>query len=627
MSPGRQSASSATWASCPACPRGTYAANRGQGQCIPCPYRLSSPVGGTTCNVCDTGFYLLDETVSPSELQQQPGRWCLDCAPHAHCEWNTTLATLNLTVGHWRLSERSRVITACRGGNGAERCLGGVQVHAGENGENYCDASYTGPECRLCRGDEHLYHQQSTGRCLPCPGIGRSLAVLSGLVVALVALLVAYAYYGEKLVFVVKVRRFLAWLNSYARSAGLQTKLKILFSFYGIAVSLDTTYDAKMPEEYETWVHNVFHFAKINWLSLLLPSQCSPIQSAGSRFRTTLLVKTVVPLLVILVATVGSTCRTCIQLGWSRRNLYVGVLGALPVALVVSFFFVPTVSTSIFESWLCVEYQADGSHPDSAPTVQSYLREDIGVRCSDSSYDDAEHDVITSIAFAFVFVWPIGMVLLYAAVLIPCGSSMRAHTPTHLTKATRFLHKDYTSDFYYWELIELCRRVVLLGWVMRVPSRYVLMRQLGALMISLVALTILLSTRPYARAEDTLIAATCQLALVFCFMGGLLIRIFHELELYLPHAIVQDIMVFTSELGIAVPLILITLTMLLVMISVVWTVLRREPRMPTIQVVETGMPPELTLVKGQKWHLFLSHSAPHTESRARAAVASRVVGS
>ena len=48
---------------------------------------------------------------------------------------------------------------------------------------------------------------------------------------------------------------------------------------------LDTTYDAKMPDEYTDWVDGAFGWARADWTSLVLPSDCTPF-SSGSGFRS-----------------------------------------------------------------------------------------------------------------------------------------------------------------------------------------------------------------------------------------------------------------------------------------------------------------------------------------------------
>ena len=76
----------------------------------------------------------------------------------------------------------------------------------------------------------------------------------------------------------------------------------------------------------------------------------------------------------------------------------------MPLALVISFAACPSVSSSIFQSWLCQEYQFDGRDEDDV-TFYSYLRSDISIRCSEGGYTDPEHNSIKAIASALVFVW------------------------------------------------------------------------------------------------------------------------------------------------------------------------------------------------------------------------------
>ena len=76
---------------------------------------------------------------------------------------------------------------------------------------------------------------------------------------------------GERIPFLRPARRAIAWLACYARSIGIVPKLKILFSFCGIATSLDEVYDAKMPPAYTEWVSAAFGWAQIDWVSWQLP--------------------------------------------------------------------------------------------------------------------------------------------------------------------------------------------------------------------------------------------------------------------------------------------------------------------------------------------------------------------
>ena len=253
----------------------------------------------------------------------------------------------------------------------------------------------------------------------------------------------------------------------------MQPKLKIVFSFYGIATSLDVssyclqlkfvwfwltwfesqslqdTYDARMPSLYTNWVRDTFRWARVDWSSLVLPSECTPFTTTGSSFRAWLLVKGLAPLLVICMAMMGATSIKCVRLGWTAKTARSGMFQAVPLVLFLSFCLVPSVSATIFESWLCVEYQddgsslyqKDGSHASSI-SMRSFMRSDLRVQCSEHGFSDAEHNKITAIATALVAVWPVGFVAMYVLALLPCRSSLRDHLQTPLVRATRFLHRE-----------------------------------------------------------------------------------------------------------------------------------------------------------------------------------------
>ena len=112
------------------------------------------------------------------------------------------------------------------------------------------------------------------------------------------------------------------------------------------------------------------------------------------------------------------------------------------------------------------------------------------------------------------------MVLLYAAALLPCRRPLRARVQTPLIEATRFLHKDYNINQFYWELLELVRRTVLIGWVLLIPTEETFLRLVFGLLLSAAWLTLILSVSPYKRPEDNVLAAGCQLTLVFAFVGA-----------------------------------------------------------------------------------------------------------
>ena len=71
--------------------------------------------------MCDAGFFR-----GNASIEVEPSK-CKECLQHASCPWNTTLATLELKRGTWRISPRgagyvfgAKVATEFNRANGLE---------------------------------------------------------------------------------------------------------------------------------------------------------------------------------------------------------------------------------------------------------------------------------------------------------------------------------------------------------------------------------------------------------------------------------------------------------------------------------------------------------------------------
>ena len=58
-------------------------------------------------------------------------------------------------------------------------------------------------------------------------------------------------------------------------------------------------------------------------------------------------------------------------------------------------------------------------------------------------YESSEHSRLTAIAVALMIVWPIGCIVLYAALLGASRHAIQERTPSRLSLACAFLHAEY----------------------------------------------------------------------------------------------------------------------------------------------------------------------------------------
>ena len=149
--------------------------------------------------------------------------------------------------------------------------------------------------------------------------------------------------------------------------------------------------------------------------------------------------------------------------------------------------------------------------------------------------------------WGLAMIWPIGGVLLLALLLWLIRRPMRAGQSTALVDASRFVHSDYRTPFYGWEMINLCHRTVLTGWVLLIEDERAFLRLVLALFTSLLVCFFLLALRPYRKTSDLMLAASQQLLLVFLFLGAMTLRTRAVLAEQVSLDLIYSVLCFTSE--------------------------------------------------------------------------------
>ena len=185
---------------------------------------------------------------------------------------------------------------------------------------------------------------------------------------------------------------------------------------------------------------------------------------------------------------------------------------------------------------LCAGFEEDGV---------SFLTEDVALQCTVDGMETAEwararyaaavviaivsaqaptldwpSTALTSPPFEFSREqYPLGMLLLMGAFLFATRKAIRANRPTYLSTALSFLYREYRTAAFWWELMEMVRRLVLVGFF--VLLRRGSMEQLIlALLVCLVYLLVQTQASPYRKADDNTLAICCSFALcvLFCCM-------------------------------------------------------------------------------------------------------------
>ena len=230
------------------------------------------------------------------------------------------------------------------------------------------------------------------------------------------------------------------------------------------------------------------------------------------------------------------------------------------------------------------------------------MRQDASVECGSD-----DHGPITALATGFIVLWPAGSLVLFTSLLAACYKPLQAKSPNALTRATAFLHREYEKTWYWWEAVELARKLVLTGFVLLIPEKNAFLRLVVATLVCSCYVALVAATKPYKRVEDNVLAVAASLALLLLFLGTNWTTIFLGIEERYQEADPADVLGFGKLNAIVDTMIGLVAVVLAFFLVGAIVAARRVAKVPTIRLVSTKQPPELSIVTGLTWHLFLSH--------------------
>lgn len=161
------------------------------------------------------------------------------------------------------------------------------------------------------------------------------------------------------------------------------------------------------------------------------------------------------------------------------------------------------------------------------------------IRCSRAGHSSAEHDDLQALAGVCIAVWSVGAPLLFAALLTSAqrdaaraaSSGKQGGTPSLVQRAAAPLSREYEPLSYYWEVLELLRRLVLSAFVLAIPAEIAMLRLVVGLVTCFLYLLLLFIVKPFRRLDDLIVAICSNVLLVFTFLTAALVNIFDSIHL------------------------------------------------------------------------------------------------
>ena len=202
------------------------------------------------------------------------------------------------------------------------------------------------------------------------------------------------------------------------------------------------------------------------------------------------------------------------------------------------------------------------------------------ISCSSGDYGS-----LLGLASLFVVIWPIAMPVLLAALLVGAHKSKKASKSSMLSRATGPLMREYDRLSYYWEVIEITRRLVLCAVVLAIPTTQSLMRLAVAMVACFVYLTGLTVVKPFKRADDLIIAAASNVLLIFTFLVAFLVKIFDDVAAKTSFQVARDVMGFENSFQVSMVFIVIGFFQVLTVAAVILSMMSKSHEVPSRQGV------------------------------------------
>jgi len=189
--------------------------------------------------------------------------------------------------------------------------------------------------------------------------------------------------------------------------------------------------------------------------------------------------------------------------------------------MLLTFTFLISTSTAAFQYFKCHEFpEADGG-------TRRFLYKDYAVDC-----DSARYNFYIPYALLMILIYPIGIPLFYSVMLskqkhvlsdeeaVKREASADFPTIGHLT----FLTQAYKSKYFYFEVLECVRRLLLASVVGMLPADGVVAPTFGIL-LCFVFLYVFIDFRPYRNEDDSNLGIILQYSITLFFLAGLLAKV------------------------------------------------------------------------------------------------------
>lgn len=339
------------------------------------------------------------------------------------------------------------------------------------SGSPPCRPGLTGPFCMVCVAKEGVYYSKASGdepaACLPCANsIGSSLAMVGAAFAVLLTFGIARAYVKPPEGIVDGIKQWNTYLTPL-------NKVKTITGFYMLATKVPTVYKVPIPGDVQSILDSCATAITLG----IEGFSSTPLECLGhGGYERQLLFWMFAPLIIALgILLVVGLARRVRKPTNASPSL---IMQVLPLLVRAFFLLYPVVTKVAFDAFPCYEFTDSG-------VTYGYLRADVYIDCSGPVYTR-----VTSLATIAIAIYPIGGLVVTVLMLLKSGRTIMAEvddtivtTPfeRRLAGAIRFLWGEYEPTAFWWESVEMLRRLVLVGLFVNVAPGTMMQVSLGTI--------------------------------------------------------------------------------------------------------------------------------------------------
>ena len=241
----------------------------------------------------------------------------------------------------------------------------------------------------------------------------------------------------------------------------------------------------------------------------------------------------------------------------------------------------------------------------------SYLKADYFIECGSGA-----HATIVRWAILAILIYPVSVPSVYAILLFKVRYQVLNSENSDLSEALVFLHRLFKPPFFWWDIVNVLQKLVLVGFfVLQLFHPDSFTQLVLGMTVALLFAFLQMQVQPYRRRFDNLLAGSSSISLALFFIGAVLYRVF-ELTVGFESVKAQlsgewasrRFMISFSFISVLMFLSAFGSIIALVVLYGIEMITVKLP--PTILLRSTGCEPELSLPEHPvqaKFHGFISH--------------------